>query len=251
MTELESFPPIYYINLDRRQDRDKHIKKLLATYKLKGVRVPAVDGKNLNSFEEYVDVHPPNLKPVQIACTISHLQTIRYWLENSDTDTAVICEDDVSFETVSSWGSSWKDIMTEIPSYWDILQLCIIYHPKQDVIINLHHRTMYDFSAACYMINRRYAQKLMSLYWNEDTKKWKLHGNNGPFPLTSEEAVYRPGACLSIPLFTFTNTMGSDIQSQDHLDQYHLYSKKLSSVLWSNIKVKQLLSMWPLQMIKK
>jgi hypothetical protein len=109
---------------------------------------------------------------------------------------------------------------------------------------------MYDYSAACYMVNRRYAKKLMELYWNEDTQKWRLHGLH-PFPLTSEEAIYRPGACLSIPLFTFMGTMGSDIQTKAHLDQYHNYSKALNEHLWKQTTAKQLLPMFPFQTLRK
>lgn len=246
---LEGFPPLYYLNLKRRKDRDEHMKKLIKTYKLNGTRVEAVDGTVVGSYDNLVEATPPYLKDVQIACTISHLQTIRHWLLNSDTETAVICEDDVSFEHVEQWGVNWKEIESAFPHYWDIIQMCVIFHPNQDIIFNLHHRTMYDYSAACYMVNRRYAKKLMDLYWNDAAQCWRLHVVV-PFPLTSEEAVYRPGSCLTIPLFTFTGSMGSDIQNKDHLEHFHTFSKMLHKHLWQQIKAPQLLNMWPLQLFQ-
>jgi hypothetical protein len=247
MNPLENFPPLYYINLDRRPDRNEHMVKLIATYGLDGTRVAAVDGKE--PIHSRLDVIPERLRPVEIATTISHLQTIRHWLSHSKSDTAILCEDDVSFDTVSSWGCSWKHIKEQFPPYWDIVQLCIIYHPLHECTISLHHRPTTNFSAACYMINRRYAEKLMSLYWNKETKKWRLHGL-APYPLTAEEAIYRPGACLSIPLFTYTGTMGSDIQSQDHIDQYHAISKNIHQFIWKHNTALSLLPMMPPQQIK-
>lgn len=248
MNPFDQFPPLYYINLDRREDRKQHMEKLLQTYDLSATRVSAVDGSQ--SIQNKVDVVPARLRPVEIACTLSHLQAIRSWLIHSKSDTAVICEDDISFETVSSWGCSWKQIEEKFPVYWDIVQLGIIYHPLHECTISLHHRPTTNFSTLCYVIRRRYAEKLMSLYWNKETKKWKLHGL-APYPLTAEEALYRPGACLSLPLFIFTNTMGSDIQSQAHLDQYHAFSKQISTYIWQHHNALALLPMMPPQQIKR
>jgi GR25 family glycosyltransferase involved in LPS biosynthesis len=251
MNPLESFPPVYYINLDSRKDRQKHMEGIIQTYSLQATRISAVHGKKpLLGFVENI---PDNLRPVEVACCLSHLRAIREWYSTSNTDTAIICEDDVCFDEVKSWGCSWSDIVARLPAYWDVVQLCIIYHPMQDKILNLHHRTTYDFSAAIYMIKRSYAQKLLQLYWKEDIGKWNIDGAYYPLPLTSEEAVYRPGVVLSIPLFTFMGTMGSDIQNQDHLDQYHAFSKQLYHYVWKQYAGKglALLQMMPQQIIKK
>ena len=251
MNPLESFPPVYYINLDHRQDRKKHMDEIIATYSLQATRVSAVNGKK--PMESYVERRPQNLRPVEIACTLSHLQAIREWYTTSDTNTAIICEDDVCFSEVPSWGCSWADIVARLPAYWEVVQLCIIYHPLQDKILNLHHRTTYDFSTAIYMIKRSYAQKLLQLYWKEDIGKWNLDGAYYPLPLSAEEALYRPGVTLSLPLFVFMGTMGSDIQSQEHQDQYHAFSKQLYHYVWKQYAGKglSLLQMMPQQMIKK
>jgi GR25 family glycosyltransferase involved in LPS biosynthesis len=247
---LESFPPLYYINLDSRQDRKKHMEKMINMYSLQATRISAVNGKNL--VDQYVEQIPPRLRQVEIACTVSHLTAIREWYTTSNSETAIICEDDVCFDGVTSWGSSFNEIVNELPPYWDMVQLCIIYHPLHEKIISLHHRVTYDFSAAIYMIRRSYAEKLLKLYWKEDIGKWNINGYHYPLPLTSEEAIYRPGVILSIPLFTFMDTMGSDIQSKEHLDQYHAYSKKLYEHIWKQYKgkAKALLQMMPSQVVK-
>lgn len=244
-----NFPPLYYINLDHREDRNDYMTRLLHEFDLNGTRISATNGsKGLDSLSQYVDVLPSNLRPNEIACTISHLRAIQYWLQTSTSDTAMFCEDDISFSTLRKWNFTWDDVLSSLPYYWETLQCCIIYHPEKEKIISLHHRTSYDYSAACYVIKRSYAEKLMSYYWNTITKKWKLDYKT-PFTLTSEETVFRPGVCLSVPLFTFTNEHGSDIQSTEHLETFHTFSKKIHSTIWDQLPKLQntsILKMFPI-----
>lgn len=244
MNKLDSFPPLYYINLDDRIDRNDHMKNLIETHHLNATRIPATNGSE--PFEHLLDSIPSRLRPNEIACVLSHLRAIIYWLETSDTDTAVICEDDVCFDSVSSWAFSWKDVMNALPYYWEIFQCSIIYHPEYDITLNLHHRTIFNYSAACYVIKRSYAERLISYYWNPKTLRWKLDYPSS-VPLTSEETIFRPGACLSLPLFSFTNQHGSNIQTEDHIETYHTFSKKIHSLLWKQMSQTsgQLLQMHP------
>jgi hypothetical protein len=220
----------------------------LREYKISGVRVPATDGSDgLESLARLVDKLPDNLSPNELACTISHLRAIKFWLETSKSDTAIICEDDICFSAVKKWNFSWDDVIASLPYYWEILQGCIIYHPQKEKIVTLHHRTSYDFSAAFYVIRRSYALRLMSYYWSPAANKWTLDYKTA-LKLTSEESIFRPGVCLSMPLFTFTNEHGSDIQSADHLESWHALSKKIHVAIWDqlpSLKNASILQMFP------
>ena len=230
-----SFPPLYYINLDHRPDRNEHMRQLLEEYKVNGTRVPATDGTSgPQSLTRLVDFLPADLKASELACTVSHLRAIQYWLQTSQSETAMICEDDISFDGLRKWNFLWSDVLAALPYYWEVLQCCIIYHPEKEKIISLHHRTAYDFSAACYVIKRPYAKRLMSYYWNPATNRWRLDYKTA-FRLTSEETIFRPGVCLSLPLFTFTNEHGSDIQSSDHLESWHALSKEIHASVWQGL----------------
>ena len=235
MSKLDNFPPLYYINLDDRIDRNVYMTTMLHKHNIKGTRISAINGR-LGQHVEYIDEIPNRLRPNEIACTISHLRAIQYWLQTSDSETAIICEDDISFDESCKWPFSWSDVVSSLPFYWEILQCCVIFHPQHEIIVNLHHRTSYDYSAACYLIKRSYAERLLSYYWNSNTLKWNLTYKS-PFPLTSEETVYRPGVCLTIPLFTFTNEHGSDIQTSEHLETYHTFSKKIYTTLWNQVQL--------------
>lgn len=52
--------------------------------------------------------------------------------------------------------------------------------------------------------------------------------------MTSEETIYNPRVCLSIPLFTYTNSHGSDIQMPEHLHQIH---KSQKNMYWMHYNV--------------
>lgn len=249
MDKLVGFPPLYYINLHHREDRNDYMKGVVHRYNLDGTRISATNGAcGIEYLSSLVDEMPQRLRPNEIACTISHLRAIQHWLNTSQSDTAMICEDDVCLDSVTSWNHSWNNVVSSLPYYWEILQCCVIFHPQHDIIINLHHRTSYDYSAACYMIRRSYAERLMNFYWNQETKRWRLSYPTA-FPLTSEEVIYRPGVCLTIPLFSFTNEHGSDIQTKDHIETYHSFSKKIHQHLWKELERNQqvtILSMHPL-----
>ena len=234
--KLDGFPHIYYINLDHRVDRNDYMKQVSDTYQLPMTRIPAT---YTNVPFPLHDGIPNDLRPNEIACTISHLRAIHYWLTHSDTDTAIICEDDISFETVPDIPFSWNELVSQLPYYWEIVQLSIIYHPKFPIAVNLHHRNTTDFSAACYLIKRDYAERLMKYHFFHG--KWKLD-----YPIktrmTSEDLLYNAGITISIPLFTYHSFL-SDIQTPDHVEYYHVFSRNLILTLWKSPHLPNLLDM--------
>lgn len=159
--KLKEIPPLYYINLDRRPDRNDNIKIISDIMEITPHRVKATDYQTYN-LDELVITSPSRLKPQELACTISHLRAIQHWYNTSDSETALICEDDLSIESVVLWPFTWKEFEKTLPNYWDIVQLCIIYDPRYQMTINLHRRSMFDYSATCYLIKRSYAKKLLS-----------------------------------------------------------------------------------------
>lgn len=245
-TKLVGLPPIYYINLDHRDDKRKHMERLVAEYDLKATRVSAVDGRK--HVGDYVKEIPPAVKHRELACSISHLNTIRKWLTESDTPYALICEDDWSLDTVMYWSFTWNDFTSRLPYYWDIVQCCITYHPQMTSTLNLHLRELGDFACVSYLINRRYAMKLMDLYWKNN--RWDIVYPS-PFKLTAEELLYKPGVCFSIPLFTYTNEFESSIQTLEHMAKYHIPARQFTLESWLKMGKNDLLSMYPLVQIKK
>ena len=238
---MNSFP-VYYINLESRSDRDSYMRQQCQTYQIDATRISATTGTDVHNA---VTSMPRHLRPNEVACSVSHLRAIEHWLTHSSTEMALICEDDVLFNDRSV--SIMSDLIHELPYYWDICQLSIIYHPNQLIIVNLHSRTTYDYSTACYLIRRPYAEKLMKMYRRAEEAKseeakseakenvhvssWKLDYDLS-LPLTAEEVLYRPGACLSLPLFSTTDQFESDIQTKEHVQTYHKFSRDLHTSIW-------------------
>ena len=243
---LAGLPPMYYINLDRRPDRRAHMEQMCAAYGVAATRVAATDGEAAAAL---VTAAPPTLRWSEVACTVSHLRAIREWLTAATVgDTALICEDDLSFETVGSWQCDWRAVEAALPLHWDVIQLAIIYGPG-DANMALHYRADNDFSTCAYLIRRPYAQRLISSLWDTAAGRWSFPPS--PHRLAAEEVLYRQARCLSVPLFTYLDgapgaagAVGvSDIQSAAHVDALHVRSRAAILQAWPQMAALKLLRM--------
>jgi hypothetical protein len=241
--DLHDLPPVYYINLERRPDRRSHMEGMLAAAAVAGAtRVAATDGPRAAGL---ITAAPPGLSWSETACLVSHLRAIREWLETSESQTAIICEDDLSFDTVPRWGCGWGAVAAALDGKkmpggadWEVVQLAVIYTPGCPAVVSLHERRPGDWSACAYLIRRPYAEKLVSAHWDAAARRWsfpptKLHQ-------TSENVVLLPARCLSIPLFTYTGA-GSDIQSPEHVERFHARSRDLVRAAWERYDADTLL----------
>ena len=252
---LAGLPPMYYINLDRRPDRRAHMEQMCAAYGVTATRVAATDGEAAAAL---VVAAPPTLRWGEVACTVSHLRAIQEWLASgaargaargaTTSDTALICEDDLSFETVGSWQCDWRAVEAALPLYWDVIQLAIIYGPG-DANMSLHYRANNDFSTCAYLIRRPYAQRLISSLWDTAAGRWSFPAS--PLRQAAEEVLYRPARCLSVPLFTYLDGApgaagaigASDIQSAEHVNALHVRSRAATLQAWPQMTALKLLRM--------
>ena len=70
MDNIKDLPPLYYINLDERVDKNSYMEKLLETYNIKGHRISAINGKLDNSSLLYHQIIPPRLRPTEIRVSL-------------------------------------------------------------------------------------------------------------------------------------------------------------------------------------
>ena len=189
--KLKGLPHIYYINLDEQPSRREYMENMFEYWEVKNyTRISAYDGREDDLGDILKGRYPDNMSSGEVGCSTSHLKAIKHFLENSDAPCALIMEDDCDINTVSHWSFSWKDFFCKIP---------------------------YDYDTACYLIHRRYGQKLMDLHVRGD--KYKL--DNGVKPrAVADDLVYNSGNTFAIPLFLYTMELGSSIHD-DHLDVFH------------------------------
>ena len=201
MKDLE----VYLINLDRSKDRLQAMEKKLEKLGLKFTRIPAVDGKNtvftekeINS-KKYSLLHGKYITPTEVACYISHYNTMKEFLK-SDKKFALVLEDDMIFS---------KDFLPVLESLtkksndWDLVKFNgghsggnIKY---RNVIngVNLVWNLFHQSKTGAYLMNKKaaksYTEKMLPMFVpidHEYVKFWK-YGLRGfslsPFPSWEED----------------------------------------------------------------
>ncbi len=233
MNKLENFGPVYLINLKDHKHRLKNAEKEFKKYKIKDYTIiEAIDGRN-NDLSNIIYGEYPNLKPAEIGCISSHIKALNHWLETSDSEYAIIMEDDFSFDTVEYWQWNWDYVVKNIPDKAEIVQLILIQN--QPIKFNLHKKTPYDYktrmtyswSTACYLIKRPYAKMLV----NNHLVNGKYRLNSYGFKNQAADVVlYNLGNAYSMPLFTHILDEKYAINSK-HLD-FHTQSRNFINSWW-------------------
>jgi hypothetical protein len=227
--KLKNLPHVYYINLDDHTERKEYMEDQFKYWELENyTRISAYDGRNDDLSHILSGVYPPLMNSGEVGCVTSHLKAIKYWLDTSDSNCAIFMEDDCDLSVAKYWPFTWKDFFCQIPYDYDVIQLAII-NPAS-ITIKLHKRFVNDFSTACYLINRRYAKKLVDLHIINE--KYKL--DNGVKPrAVADDLIYNSGNTFSIPLFLYRLELGSSIHDE-HIEVFHKSSHDALISFWQN-----------------
>jgi len=101
-----------YLNLDRRTDRRQTVESVLARTQLPVVRIPAVDGQDLDLGWKSA------MLPGEVACAIGHAQIWRKVLESGQT--WLVAEDDLI--GCQDWVDRFQSPL-HLPEHWTMLML--------------------------------------------------------------------------------------------------------------------------------
>lgn len=235
MNKLNNFSPIYLINLKDHTHRLDNVKKQFKKYNITNYTViEAVDGRN-SDLSEILTGDYPNLKSSEIGCITSHIKALNHWLETSDSEHAIIMEDDFSFDTVEYWQWDWDYVINNIPKNADIVQLIMI--KNNPVKFSIHRKESfstktipsYSWSTACYLIKREYAEKLVKLHYIKGKYKLDSHGYKNQ---AADVILYNLGTAYSIPLFTHILDIKNSINKKH--EEFHIRSKNNIDLWWKN-----------------
>jgi GR25 family glycosyltransferase involved in LPS biosynthesis len=214
--KLKNIGPIYCINLDGQPERWEYMKEQFEYWEIKNYeRISAYDGRDDDLSDILVGRYPELVNSGEIGCVTSHLKTIKHWLETSNSQYAIVMEDDCDLEMIKFWNFTWSDFYSNFPYDWDVIQLAIIC--TGDIHVRLHNRFVNDFSTACYVINRHHAEKLVRLHCREN--KYKLDQGVKPRAV-ADDLIYNSGNTYAIPLLIYKIELGSSIHP-DHIDAFH------------------------------
>lgn len=221
---------IYWINLDRSEDRRLKMEKMFEDSAFKGIpnqRIPAYDGKKDHKlvFSKLNIPSPKKQTNIEYACLLSHLETIRTFHE-SENKVALIFEDDVTLEFKKYWNKTVKEIMENAPKDWDIILLSYMYKDKTNKFYNWDTtKDDYDdatnyYSGISYLINKKGSSKIMKTYQNgiHTLDKDTIHvADSHIYQLTNSYAY-------KYPMFIYATVNNSTIHA-DHIP-YHVHSKE-------------------------
>ncbi len=215
--KLQGFGPIYYLNLDGQPERREYMEDQFKYWEIENYeRISAYDGRDDDLSDILKGRYPERMSPGEIGCVTSHLKAIRHWLDTSDSPYAVFMEDDCSLDLVRFWPFTWRDFYSRLPYDWDCVQISIIC--TGDIHVRLHKRFVNDFSTACYIMNRRYAEKLMHFHV-KGPDKYKLDNGVKPRPV-ADDLLYNAGNTYAVPLLLYRTELGSSIHPE-HVDVFH------------------------------
>ena len=222
---------IYWINLDRSIDRRKRMVKVLKNFNIKNKRIKASDGKLESDNDIYEQFMTDKFKMTKLeyACLLSHLNTIKEFA-NSNYETALIFEDDISLEFSIYWNKTVSKIISEAPKDWDIIMLG--YSPVPGLkLLNIYTDNTIEnniYSTIAYIINKKSALKFInSIYTNN---KYYLPSKINH---QADTFIYKSLKTYTYkyPYFTYITNNISTIGNNIYI---HNYSKIKTLEIWTN-----------------
>lgn len=221
--KLVNLPHIIWINLEKDKNRKKYMMENLNDYKLQNTRIEGIYNK----------------KSGVLGCFLSHIKALEYFVNNpSIGEYCLITEDDVSFDYLPFWKKTFWDYINDVPKNFNIVQLSVTYGQgelKNNQIIKsieCQKHKYYMWGAACYLIKRDAAKKLLQYIPKLNNKYNIMNIKNA----ISDVFIYQTiDNVYSIPLFTYNTKFDSNIH-QDHINHTHIPSLITIEKLWKNSK---------------
>ena len=220
--------PLYYINLKDRKDRDdlfiSQMKDLdIKNYKrINASTIEDVSYKIIQDFMSY------GCTPSEAATTVSHLIAIKYFLENSNSEYAVICEDDADLSNSNNLTFAIFDLF-KYSNNVQCFQLGISTREDIDPNFSMHRITPWDFNSSTYTLTKKYAQEIVSKFFINNAISLDNFVQSDIFDYrnsswiksspVSEYVVYDRDKTVTCPIFTFTISKSSVQISDEHFRQ--------------------------------
>jgi len=205
--KLKDFPTVYYISLKESVDRREFMAKQLDAY---GIKHHAFLVDRYSEIEDSIDVRiypedaKPLLTPLNIGCSVSQIQIMRDWYENTNEDLAIFCDDDANFDSINHWTFTWKEFVENLPADCHILQLIrmddIIERYGVDIRLN---RVVYWGTAR--LMTRTSVKFLLDILTNADGSYNLIAGGGKHLPGVENILFHNCPGFYNFPLLTEFN----------------------------------------------
>jgi GR25 family glycosyltransferase involved in LPS biosynthesis len=226
---LKCIDIIYWINLDRSENRRKNMLQILDNINIKNQRINAIDGKLLSKSEIYskLDNIDYSRSIVEYACLLSHLNSIKTFNE-SNHQIALILEDDISLEYLEYWNKTICEIINDAPKDWEIIMLNYQSQYKLKNMYTLNYKGRISCAQA-YLINKNGSNKLINTILKNNKyvlTDCNIHTADNYIFCILKTYIYK------YPYFTYPTNNDSTIHVS-HLD-FHNYCKNIAFYAWNN-----------------
>jgi GR25 family glycosyltransferase involved in LPS biosynthesis len=168
-------PRIYWINLNRATERRDRMLRAFADFRLPSQRIEAIDGDDKELLAKTIKCDQSTMEkmPHLVAGLASHFIAIRSALMQGD-EAALFLEDDVSFEFLSRYPYSYRELLSTLPVGWSGLWLTYGDRPTRlnrifsmsRLTLQVPYRTLWSTTA--YVLSRPAMQYLCNSYWKGD-----------------------------------------------------------------------------------
>jgi GR25 family glycosyltransferase involved in LPS biosynthesis len=235
---------IYCINLENRTDRRAYIKEHFSKLNINNFSfVKAYSPKEMD--KDYLD-HAVSfgMEPEEAASGYSSLFAIKQFLEESDKDYLLVCEDDVDLSNILKIKFNISELFTIFEVDVKCIQLAVSTRTDIQFNPNVRSRGPWDFNATAYILTKEYARMVCNKYFNkgiilDNFNKTKIFDyRNNSFIDSSpvaEYVIYNTSNCFTVPIFTY-NIFESSISSSDERLQQNIKSREDFLTYWERFK---------------
>lgn len=155
--------PIYWINLERRDDRRIHMENLLTGFY--NTRIEAIDGNTINLLDWDDKINTKKkLSKYEIACALSHIKAIQQAYDDG-CEYAIIAEDDITFEYADYLTKSIKEMIQETKTLVQLIFFIREIHRKRNRANKYKNGLFYNnfnyWCASFYVIHRDYMEEVI------------------------------------------------------------------------------------------
>ena len=232
--KLKGLTPIILLTLDGNLDRQEYTETQYDYWGIKNYTKVSGSKYQLSTYEDWKDLvilNPfdenykrKNHHIAEISITISHLINIKNWLENSSDPYVIIMEDDYDLSFIEHWHFDWEYLMNNIPYDWDCIQMSF---ENVKLVPCFLHPILSGHDTGASLINRRYAEKIISLHYKEGkfdlsqkicNYKWSNRAINsysglGMPNFTTDYFLGHNGKTYCMPLISVNQDFGSWAQN--------------------------------------
>lgn len=204
MNKLSGIPPIIYMNLDHRVDRKEHIENQFKKWGITDYTRWSSSKFSVDKIDKWrhkLDLML--LAPSDASIVMNEFSLLIEWYNSGISEHLLVMQDDLSLDLVEYWPFDWNMMMKRLPYNWDIVQF---YHCHDHHIrMHLYPREWHSSSAACFLVNRFFVEKLIKIHLQPDGS-FKLDNNLKDLRVHKESyssddfLLYQIGKSYTLPL---------------------------------------------------